>query len=114
MAFFSLGGTAISISVGGDPKGKYDEIGERARAIDGTMRETVTARKREWNFETPLLDWATANTVIGLVNVGGVLVMSGDIVNNVNTNVFAHAEGFDFVASRGGFQMKVKITVWEQ
>lgn len=49
MSFLVVGGVTVPVR---EADTSYQEIGERERAFDGTMRSTIRARKRVWTVHT--------------------------------------------------------------
>lgn len=65
MSFLTINDYAIRTSVGGNCKPRM--VGTDARAASGTLRRTVRAYKREWQYSTTRLPAATVEIVRGLV-----------------------------------------------
>lgn len=114
MAFLTINTNAIPVGANTSPDRKKDEIGDRARAVDGTMRETIVARKRTWTVETPPVTRAVADQIEGWVETAPPLVVNGDLVGNVNVNCFGKVENWNAKSTTNAHYVIVKITLMEQ
>ena len=63
------------------------EVGERARAFDGTPRTSVRARKDEWSITTAWMTRANADTLLTALEGTPPLAASGDMLGSVNVQV---------------------------
>jgi len=90
MAFLKVGSQTISVArVDRD----VEEIGERARAHDGTMRSTVRARKNVWNITTVPLAMATADTLETALTATASYTVRGTLVATTTAaSVTCHVE----------------------
>lgn len=62
MAFFVVNATTIPVAQD-SVRATFDHVGDRGRTFDGTLRETIRSRLRNWTGETKPLDRATATAV---------------------------------------------------
>lgn len=79
MAFLVVGGVTVEVVSDGAAEREPFTVGESVRAFDGSLRSTVRAEKREWQFETYDLSpvqFATLRAAIG--PSGSLVTCSGD------------------------------------
>lgn len=80
MPFLVVSGVTLLVSPSSGEREK-EEIGDRARAFDGTMRQTVRARKRSWHIVTTPLTRADADAREPYLESNTLpLVCSGDLL----------------------------------
>ena len=85
--FLTLDGTAVEIAHGGAVQRSGDVIGETARAFNGSLRSTVRATKRAWEFTTAplsLTDAAAVRALAGFATVSGDAVAGASIACHVS------------------------------
>lgn len=63
-----------------------EEIGDRARAFNGTMRSTVRTFKRSWTQQTKPISDADATTLLAALRGALPVAVSGDVTGAVNTH----------------------------
>lgn len=93
MAWLVVGGTTIEVEA--RPSSSRETkvpIGQQRRAIDGTMRESIIARKREWSFTTGLLTDAEKATLESKLEATPPLSCSGDALGGA---VNCHASDYE-------------------
>lgn len=96
---------------------EYEEIGgDRARMIDGSLRETVQGRKNAWPLTTANLTASDRDTALAKLTATPPLSASGDIFAPVSTpvNVFAKLLGVTRVPVRGGFRYRIRFILIQQ
>lgn len=76
MAILTLNGTEVKVTDFRD--GAPIEIGERLRAVDGTLLDSVRARKQTWSGETTELSPADYTTVRNLIESTSSVTAAGD------------------------------------
>lgn len=109
----STNGTALTVDVASEDASKDElEIGDAARALDGSYRSTVTARKREWKCTTPAMLRADADTLESRLKGAGPMPCAGDLLG-ATVNCFPELTGWTAVAIGGGHRVKVGFTLHE-
>jgi len=113
MAFLTLNGITIDcIATRG--KEQWDVIGDKARAPDGSYRETRTAEKRWWEFETKLLVQETAEAVKRFIlGQGYHWTWDADLYSDGKGLINSAGTGTPAVAS-GKFSNKLQVTSAQQ
>lgn len=92
----------------------YEEYrGDRARMLDGTMRETAPVRKRVWHCQTRLLTSAEESTQRAALVATPPISCSGDILGGT---VSCHIRllGSDRVPVMGGVRYRLRFAVYER
>lgn len=110
MPFLVVGGVTVNVATDASSR-TVQEIGDRARAFDGTMRSTVRARKKAWSFTTVPMTDAAASTLETALNGTLPVAVSGDITGSVNTH--PEVTGREDVAISGGFNVVLSFTLHE-
>lgn len=78
MAFLVVSGITVNVT---NASKQEQEIGDKARAFDGTYRSTIRTRKRTWTIQTAPIARATADTLeTALKSTTLPLVCSGDLL----------------------------------
>jgi hypothetical protein len=113
VSFLTIGGNAIPVGAHTTPDRKKEEIGDRARAVDGTMRETIIARKRVWVVQSPPITRAASDALEAIVETAPPLVVNGDLVGNVNVNCFGQCSKWNAQASNNAHMVILEITLME-
>lgn len=108
MPFLVVGGVTASVARD-TAKRETIEIGERARAFDGTMRSTVRARKYRWSANTTPLTQADADTFIAALNGGLPVACTGDWTGSVDTH--PEVTGLDHVGSGSSYRIIVSFAL---
>lgn len=110
MAFLIVGGVTVKVATGSPSRSVY-EVGDRARAFDGTMLSRVRARKKEWTITTVPLLQADATTLETALNGALPVACSGDLTGAVN----AHPVVTEVtpVKINGAFRVIVSFTISE-
>jgi len=113
MSFLTLNGTVVRVKSDALQQ-KYNEHRlDRERMFDGTMRMTRAGVFRQWDVTTHLMDDSDANTLLALVNGGGVLTAGGDVVGD-DIAVMPVPGGNNPVHVGGGiFKRQVTFTLHE-
>jgi hypothetical protein len=99
MALLTVAGTTIPVAPGGSPRRSREDLADRERAFDGTYRvsETGTA-KRNWQFQTPPLLRATADTYEAILVAIGPQTCAGDLIGS---SISCCTEVVDWTPIRG-------------
>lgn len=112
MAFLIVSGITVKVSPANSTKSE-DEVGDFARAFDGTARSTVRARKRNWHVATIPVARATADTLeTALKSATLPLVCSGDLLG-ATVNCLAHLDGWTAIHISGSHYVVVAFTLME-
>lgn len=75
-----VGGVTIKVAPQGAQRERLDAV-DRSRAFDNTYRASATGTaKRQWNFTTPPIPRATADTYEATLGVVTAQTCSGDIL----------------------------------
>lgn len=85
MPFLVVGGVAASVARDTAAR-ETIEIGDRARAFDGTMRTTIRSRKYRWSARTTPLTQADADTFLAALNGALPVACTGDWTGAVDTH----------------------------
>lgn len=67
MTFFRIDGLVVPVAQNSVSR-NFQEIGDRARSFDGTLRETIRSRVSQYKGSTVPLSWADASSVISSLN----------------------------------------------
>jgi hypothetical protein len=67
MAFFRIDGSVIPVAQNSVNR-TFQEIGDRERSFDGTLRETIRSRVSLYEGATIPMTWADASSVIASLN----------------------------------------------
>jgi len=108
MPFLVVGGVTASVARESVSR-ETIEIGDRARAFDGTMRSTIRSRKYRWTARTSPLTQADADTFIAALNGALPVECSGDWTGAVNT----HPEvlGTDHIGAGSSYRIIVAFAL---
>jgi hypothetical protein len=113
MAFLVVGGTTVPVA-DSTPDVDTQEIGDRARAIDGTMRASITARKRVWTVKTRALTTSEASTLRTTLLSAPTMTATGDWLSGASVTVWPQVgKDTPVVASNGGFRIVMTFTLSE-
>lgn len=85
MPFLTVGGVTVEVTPGGSSR-TVTEIGDRARAFNGTMRSTVRDRKKAFQFTTVPMTQAAATTLETALNGTLPVAATGDRTGAINTH----------------------------
>ncbi len=110
MPFLVVGGVTVKVAIG-TPSRNVVEIGDRARAFDGTMLSRVRARKKQWTIVTTPLLQAAATTLETALNGALPVAVSGDLTGAVNTH--PEITGVTPVKVDGAFRVVLSFTLHE-
>lgn len=80
MAWLVVDGTTVEVSVNDGSRVERVPVGQQRRAVDGTMRESITTRKKRWPVETALLTSAERTTLLGKLEGTPPVSCSGDLL----------------------------------
>lgn len=81
MSFLTLAGIDVPV-VTDQSSCDTTEIGDRARAIDGTMRASIISRKRTWTVQTGIMTSTAAATLRAALIANPTCTATGDWVNS--------------------------------
>ena len=93
MAFLTIAGTTVEVSTKSTGERAPIYIGDKARAFDGTLRNTYRATKRQWTFQTPRIPAATATAIRTSIANGTIVAVSGDAMGGVSVNCVVTISG---------------------
>lgn len=80
MALLVVGGITVPIAISSTPSRTDEELGDRDRAFDGTMRETIIATKHNYTFETTRMVRADADALVAALKATPPVTCSGDML----------------------------------
>lgn len=109
MAFLTVGGVTVEVVPGGSSRRVF-EIGDRARAFDGTPRSTIRAYKNEHSFTTVPLTQAAATTLEAALKGTLPVAVTGDRTGSVNAHPII--TGVEDVATSGGYLVVYSFDLW--
>lgn len=113
MAFLIVSGITVPVAPGG-AKRATEEIGDRARAFDGTMRQTIRSTKRNWSATTTPLSQTDADTLYNaLLSTTLPIVCSGDFLG-ASRNCLATVDDWNYVKQAATYRIVVAFTLYEQ
>lgn len=78
MSFLVVGGITVPIAASSTPSRSDEEIGDRARSFDGTMRQTVIAVKHNHAGETVPISKTDADALVTALQASPPITCSGD------------------------------------
>lgn len=105
--------TGMDVNVAWDEAEKDDlEIGDAARAIDGSYRSTVTLRKREWKLSTPPMVRADANVLESRLSGAGPLSCSGDLLGGT-VSCFPELTGWSAIGVPASHKVRLDFSLHE-
>lgn len=104
-----VGGVTVSVAPGGAREAVV-EIGDRARAFDGTMRSTVRSRKKAWPITTIPMTQGDATTLETALNGTLPVACSGDILG-ASVNCHPEITGIDYVPIAGSYLVVTSFTL---
>lgn len=110
MPYLVVGGVTTEVAPGASSR-SVTEIGDRARAFDGTLRSTVRGRKKAWEFTTVPMTKAAADTLETALNGTLPVAVSGDTTGSVNTH--PEVTGRVDIATSGGFRVALSFRLFE-
>lgn len=110
MPFLTVGGVTVEVAPGGSSRA-VTEIGDRARAFDGTMRSTVRSRKKVFAFTTVPMTQAAATTLETALNGALPVAATGDRTGSINTH--PEITNVEDVATSGGYRVVYHFTLHE-
>ena len=79
MSFLTVSGTVVPIKDGG-VEIEYTNVGDRARAWDGTLRQTVTGQRKAYRITTAPMSSGTAASVVTALSCTPPLAIAGDML----------------------------------
>lgn len=85
MAFLVI--AAVTVPVAVDTFGEVEPlvVGERVSAFDGTLRDSIRARKRRWSGKTRPLTATEYTNVRSALDTSGLVACSGDALGGALT-----------------------------
>ena len=106
MPYLVVGGVTVSVAAASRA---VEEIGDRARAFDGTKRSTIRSRKYVYSVTTVPMADGTATTLEAALNGSLPVACSGDLTGSIN----AHPEvtGREDVMIAGGFNVVLSFAL---
>lgn len=111
MAIQIVGGVTVGLAFAPIEE-TVTEIGDRARAFDGTLRSTVRTFKRRWVQQTKPISSADATTLLAALRGAVPVAVTGDITGAVNTH--PEVTGIQYVPLGGGaFRVVVSYALLE-
>ncbi len=110
MAFLVVGGVTVPVAIG-SPSRNVVEIGDRARAFNGTMLSRIRARKKQWTIVTTPMTEADATTLETALNGALPVACSGDLTGAVNTH--PEITGVTPVKLASTFHIVIAFTLFE-
>lgn len=110
MAYLVVGGVTVEVAAGASSRAVV-EIGDRARAFDGTLRSTVRSRKKAWSITTVPMTKANADTLETALNGTLPVAVSGDTTGSVNTHPVV--TGRTDIPTAGGFFVVLSFDLME-
>lgn len=87
MPFLSVGGVTVEVTTGADVDEEHVEIGDFARAFDGTARSTIRSTfKKIWmGLRTVPMTTTSADTLLAaLKNATQPVACTGDLTGSIN------------------------------
>jgi hypothetical protein len=112
----STNGTGLTVEVARDEAERdTEEIGDRARAIDGTYRATRAAFKHAWPVRTPILLRADADTLDARLKGACPMSVTGDLVSASGATVQCYPEITEWhvLAAAASHRVRVGFTLHE-
>lgn len=100
MPYHVVGGVTVSVAASSE---SVEEVGDRGRAFDGTLRSTIRARKKEWTISTVPMTQADATTLETALNGTLPVACSGDLTGTVNTHPVI--TGKEYVMVSGSYRV---------
>ena len=113
MAFLTITGTPVEVLTDDAALPQAHIVGASQRAFDGTLRVTVRAEKRNWEFGVLPLTEAQYVAFRTLALTGAPVTCSGDFVNGVAVSCFASLTGETYLADGLGHRRLVKLRLDE-
>lgn len=110
MPYLVVGSVTVNVAPGASSRA-VEEIGDRARAFDGTLRSTVRGRKKVWSITTAPMTKANADTLETALNGTLPVAVSGDTTGSVNTH--PEVTGREDVAISGDFLVVMSFRLME-
>lgn len=112
MAFLVVSGITVPIAASSSPSRSDEEIGDRARAFDGTMRQTIRAVKHNHSGETDPITKTDAAALVAALQGTPPLTCSGDWLG-ASGSYFGMVTDYRGVKTNSGFRVVVGLTLME-
>jgi hypothetical protein len=103
MAFLTVAGITVPVSITSASEKAKETIGGDSRAYAGSLRSTVRAEKRNWQFTTSTLSTVDDATLVAAVANGAFVTCNGDALGGAVTCRVTISDG-PYVKVRGGFR----------
>lgn len=112
MPFLTIAGITVPVSSQGASQGATEVVGNESRAYAGSLRTTVRAEKRAWQFTTKTMSAADAAALVAAVAGGVYVAVAGDAIgSSISCRVTVTSAPFVQVA--GGFRRTLALAVRE-
>lgn len=112
MSFLVAGGITVPISANSTPSREDEEIGDRDRAFDGTMRELILGVKHNHAGETKPITKTDADALVTVLQGTPPITCSGDWLG-ASGSYFAQVTEYRGVKVNGAFRVVVAFTLME-
>jgi hypothetical protein len=113
MAFLTIAGTTIGVSVSSATQKESTRIGSDSRAYSGAYRSTVRAEKRVWEVTTKHLSTSEEAALRTATALGAQVTVNGDMVSNVAVTCRVFVGEARYVAVKGGRKRVVTLRIEE-
>lgn len=112
MPFLVVGAVTVPMAASANPTRTDEEIGDRARAFDGTMRQTIRAVKHNHSGETEPMTKTDADALVAAIQATPPITCSGDWLG-ASGSYFGLVTGYRGVKTGSGFRIVVGLTLME-
>lgn len=112
MAFLIVGGITVPVASSSSPTRSDDEIGDRDRAFDGTMRQMIVTVKHNHEGETKPITKTDADALVTALRASPPITCSGDWLG-ASGSYFATVREYRGVKVNGAFRVVVAFTLFE-
>lgn len=112
MPFLVVGAVMVPMAVSSNPSRTDEEIGDRARAFDGTMRQTIRTVKHNHSGETKPITKTDADALVAAVQATPPITCSGDWLG-ASGSYFGQITDYHGVKTNSGFRVVVGLTLME-
>lgn len=112
MSSLIVGGVEIPVAVNSGPRSRLDAV-DRSRMFDNSMKASQTGTaKREWDFATPPVARATADTYETTLAAIAAQTCSGDLLGG-SVSCFTEITGWNPVAAPGAHYVELSFRLYE-
>lgn len=112
MAFLTIAGITVRVSVGAAVENDPVRIGAESRAFAGNLRSTVQDEKRQWTFTTALYTQANLDTLRAAIAEDAQVACAGDALGAAFTCRVRMTQG-PFIKVAGGFRRTATLQISE-